>query len=170
MLETQEKKCLLLKMKRCCSGLLMLLIIGWTVPLKDSLAICHLSVQTLFFLCFLFHSFCFSSAMNLISTLYMHDMLHFTSPTTRGTPGPTDSHFLLPFHLHTSFLFPLSFSALLSPLLPFPEPLGVDDGGHMTKGAAPGHVCVSTALPDTMTRTHVTWLRMLNQETHSWFI
>uniref|UniRef100_A0A3P8RXI3 Phospholipid phosphatase-related protein type 1 n=1 Tax=Amphiprion percula TaxID=161767 RepID=A0A3P8RXI3_AMPPE len=42
---------------------------------------------------------------------------------------------------------------------------GVDDGGHMTKGAAPGHVCVSTALPDTMTRTHATWLRMLTKKT-----
>lgn len=30
----------------------------------------------------------------------------------------------------------------------------------MTKGAAPGHVCVSTALPGTMTRTHATWRRM----------
>ncbi len=35
----------------------------------------------------------------------------------------------------------------------------------MTKGAAPGHVCVTTALPDTMTRTHATWLRMLNKNT-----
>lgn len=34
----------------------------------------------------------------------------------------------------------------------------------MTKGAAPGHVCVSTALPDTMTRTHATWRRMLNKK------
>lgn len=48
---------------------------------------------------------------------------------------------------------------------PFSEPLGIDDRGHMTKGAAPGHVCVSTALPDTMTRTHVTWLRMLTKTT-----
>lgn len=167
MLEIQEKNIFDLENETLLQWFIDVdwLIIGWTVPLKDTLATCHLLVQRLFLYCFLFHSFGFPSAVNLINTLYMHDMLHFTSPTTRGTPAPTD----ISFCLFTSCSFSHSPHSFL-PSLHFPEPLGVDDGGHMTKGAAPGHVCVSTALPDTMTRTHVTWLRMLNQETHSWFI
>lgn len=82
--------------------------------------------------------------------------------------------------ISTPFPFPLPFPCTVFPIslhcyttpsshVSFSEPLGIDDGGHMTKGAAPGHVCVSTALPDTMTRTHATWLRMLNKK-HSWYI
>lgn len=75
----------------------------------------------------------------------------FTSAVTQLTPD------------HDFLLLPHTSCHSVSPPLPptsVSEPLGVHDGGHMTKGAAPGHVCVSTALPDTMTKTHVTWRRM----------
>lgn len=70
-------------------------------------------------------------------------------------PSPP-SHFLSLCFLPSSSHPP----PLHAPPRPFSEPLGIHDGGHMTKGAAPGHVCVATALPDTMTKTHVTWRRM----------
>lgn len=54
------------------------------------------------------------------------------------------SHRPLPF-------FTLLFLVSLHPPPPLPEPLCIHDGGHMTKGAAPGHVCISAALPDAVT-------------------
>lgn len=49
----------------------------------------------------------------------------------------------------TSLLSLVSLHASVRPT--FSEPLCVHDGGHMTKGAAPGHVCISAALPGTVT-------------------
>lgn len=95
-----------------------------------------------------------------------HDVCSsFLLKSTTPPPPPTDHN-----DLHLSFLSHPLPSSSVPPLPPsllhpaFAEPLGVNDGGHMTKGAAPGHVCVSTALPDTMTRTHGTWRGMLTKD------
>lgn len=113
---------------------------------------------------------------------YRHDVLHDTPVLLPKRTQPHTEHSwhcltvissTSPFPLLSSSVYFLFFSlSILSTsisILPsshhvhFSEPLGIDDGGHMTKGAGPGHVCVSTALPDTMTRTHATWLWMLHK-------
>lgn len=92
--------------------------------------------------------------------------LHWFTMTILLLFFPTPSPSPVSLHLVSAYCF--SPSSYLLPLLPswhaFSEPLSIDDGGHMTKGAAPGHVCVSTALPGTMTRTHATWRRMLTKK------
>lgn len=125
---------------------------------------------------------------HMLKSSYKHDILHYTPvllPRCKDTCRTPTVHSWYWLTLCSStFSFPHLFPPLspflftfflfsLNPLLPpslhpssphaFSEPLGIDDGGHMTKGAAPGHVCVTTALPDTMTRTHATWLRLLKK-------
>lgn len=137
------------------------------------------SVLAFFLSCFT--SF-YTKHWHMLRRTYRHDILHYipvlfaNAQSTWHWLTMTSSTFsflhlfpLLPLFISFSFLIcllPIS-PFLLSPI--FSEPLSINDGGHMTKGTAPGHVCVSTALPDTMTRTHATWLRMLNNK-HSWYI
>lgn len=108
------------------------------------------------------HTNTYRALKGALLTLLDNDFLYLYISTS--FPSPVSFHLRFS-HLSQSFYLFLHPSSHVH----FSEPLGIYDGGHMTKGAAPGHVCVSTALPDTMTRTHATWLRMLNKK-HSWYL